>query len=99
MIYRFTDPKGRVLNVRAEPSAEAEVVCQLQPGTEFEAEDQGDWLAREDGFVMASLCEVVETDPLQAMSIKELRELAKESGIKLKSGANKAEIIEALLNG
>lgn len=59
------------------------------------------------GYVMAEFVSPVSEDvkagsedaTLQKMKVSELRNLAEESGIKLKATMNKAQIIEALLNG
>lgn len=96
--YKFTDAKNRKLRIRAAANDEAEIVDYMQSGTDFEAEKQGKWLKLPGGYVMAEYCECLDPTPLDDMTITELRKLAKDSGIKLKSGMGKAQIIEALLD-
>lgn len=108
--YEFTDKLNRKLNVREEADKDAPIAHQIESGTLFEGEADGDWVKVENGFVMASLVVEVkdepeetiddeaEESPLEKMSLPELRELAEASGIKLKSNMRKAEIIKALLD-
>lgn len=103
MIYKFTDDQNRKLRIRKNPAMDGEVVGYFEPGEEFEAENKGHWLETSQGYVFAELCEPVEqteeTSALESMTLQDLKQLAKESGVKLKSGMKKEEIIEALLNG
>lgn len=113
--YRFTDPKNRKLRIREQATPDAEVLEFMDSGTEFEAEEQGEWLKMPNGYVLAELCEVIEQaendtvlehseesesqdNALESMTVQQLRQLAKDSGIKLKAGMNKEAIIEALLD-
>lgn len=87
--------------------------CEFDIDPEPIADDEGNiWYhvtTEPTGYVMAEYVTPIEetnnpddqTDDgaLQKMTVPELRKLAEDSGIALKQGMKKADIIEALLNG
>lgn len=103
MRVKFESREYRWLAVRQRPSKNAPMVRKIETGCEFDVESEQDgWMhvtRNPQGYVMAEYVTPVEDDALSSMTINELRKLAKDSGVTLKSGMTKAQIIEALLNG
>ena len=111
MRVRFYSEDSRWLRVRPRPLIDGdERVRLIERGCEFEVEgepiDDGaghHWYhvpQEPAGYVMAELVTPVEdTGDLEKMKVPELRKLAADSGVELKPGMKKAEIIEAILNG
>lgn len=91
------------LAVREKPTKESRMVRKIKSGTEFEvlSDAQDGWYPVQDGYVMASFVAPIDggTTELEKMKVSELRKLAKDSGITLKNGMTKPQIIEAILNG
>lgn len=114
MRVKFEYKDVQWLRVRNAPSTDAEVSRWIERGCEFDVdgEPENGWYhisGDYPGYVMAEcVTPIEETDnpddqtdgnALQKMKVADLRKLAVDSGIKLKPGMKKAEIIEALLNG
>lgn len=104
---------GRMrLNVREGASLEAAVVRTMEPGESIEVYAvDGGWAETPEGFVMADKLDLAADDEqpsgavgesgptgLEAMKVAELRKLAEESGIELRAGMKKADIIAAILS-
>ena len=110
MIATYNDERGKNLNVREDPSMAAKVVTCIKPGSAVEVEevDRG-WCKVAGGWCAASFVKVTledggqdaDTDEdagaLKKMSVAELKKLAKDSGIDIKSGDSKDDIIAAIL--
>lgn len=104
-VYKPTK-KGRKLNVRAEPNATAEVVRQIDGGAQECFEVDRGWARLADGYADARFLVVREAEQadelegraaLMKMTNAELRKLAEGSGISVPKGANKEEIVNAIL--
>lgn len=106
MRVKFQSSEYRWLAVRERPDKGSPMVRRIETGTEFDVspERNDGWLLTEDdpkGYVMEDFVEQVDAtgDALSSMTVADLRKLAKDSGIPLKSGMGKIAIIEAILNG
>lgn len=111
MLYIYEDRDGKYLNVREQPSLHARIVGRIDNGSEVRVESVDDeWAKVPGGYCMAKFLAKVESqdyfqgdtgedNALEKMTVKDLRKLAVESGIKLKANLTKAQIIECILEG
>lgn len=114
MQVKFESKEYRWLAVREKPDKSSSMIRMIETGTGFDVEpgtvddEKGNpwyYVTNEpNGYVMAEFVEDVDLPiysdgNLGSMKVSELRKLAKDSGVTLKAGMSKGQIIEAILNG